>query len=133
MSRRKSPLELGRPERGLAGEHLAGAAVDRDPLALGELTPVHREVPGPLVHLQLLRADHARLPHAARHDRGVRRHAAAGGEDGLGHHHAVEVLGRGLAPDQDHRLARAAELLGAVGVEHDRAAGGARRGRQARW
>ena len=75
----------------------------------------------------------ARLAHAAGHDGGVRRHAAARGEDRLGHHHAVEVLGRGLPPHQDHRLPRAPQLLGPVGVEHHGAAGRARATRAARW
>ena len=115
--------ELGGPQRGLAGEHLAGAAVHRDPVALARAAGRPRP-----------RAPRARppaapgapttqgLPMPARHDRRVRGHAAARREHGLGHHHAVEVLGRGLPPHQDDRLARAAELLGAVGVEDHRAA-----------
>ncbi len=39
----------------------------------------------------------------------------------------VDVVGRRLPADEDHGLARLAALLGRVGVEHDRARGGAGR------
>ena len=57
--------------------------------------------------------------------------AAPGGEDALGRDHAVDVLGRGLAADQDDPLAPPGGLLGPVGVEDGRADRRARRGGQA--
>ena len=45
--------------------------------------------------------------------------------------HAVNVLGRGLDAHQDHFAAGALGSFGLVGIEHDLAAGGAGRGRQA--
>ena len=68
----------------------------------------------------------ARLADLAGDDRGVRGRAAAGGDDPLGHGHAVEVVGRRLDPDEDHLLAALDPLDGDVGVEHGAADGGAR-------
>ena len=51
-----------------------------------------------------------------------------GGEHALRLEQAVDVVGRRLPADEDHRLAGLAELLRAAGVEHDLAGGGARRG-----
>ena len=75
---------------------------------------------------QLGAAGDARLADLAGDDRGVRRGAAAGGQDALGHGHPVEVVGRGLDPDEDDLLAAADPLDRDVGVEHglaDRGAG----------
>ena len=79
-----------------------------------------------LVDLQLLGAGDTALPHAARHHRRVAGHPAAGGEDCLGRHHAVEVVRAGLAPHQDHLLSLAGALDSGIGVEHDAAHGRAR-------
>ena len=134
MSRRKSPLSSGGPQRRLAGEHLAGAAVHRDPLALRELPAVHGQVARALVHLRApARRRRTACPCPRATTAACEVMPPARGEDRLGHHHAVEVLGRGLPPHQDHRLARAAQLLGAVGVEHDGAARRARARRGGRW
>ncbi len=46
-------------------------------------------------------ARHAGLAHAARHHRGMRGHAAAGGENAFGGMHAVDVLGARLDAHQD--------------------------------
>ena len=59
-------------------------------------------------------------------DRGVADQAAAGGEDALADHHPVDVLGAGLAADEDHLLAPLGGRFGVVGGEVDRADGGAR-------
>ena len=59
------------------------------------------------------------------------RRAAAGGQDPLGHGHAVEVVGRGLDPDEDDLLAAADPLDGDIGVEHGLADRRARRGVEA--
>ena len=77
------------------------------------------------------RARDAGPAHAAGDDGGVAGHAAARGQYALGRVHAVNVLGAGLDPDQDHLLAGRRPFLGGVGVEHRLAAGGAGRGGQA--
>ena len=59
---------------------------------------------------QLVAAGHARLADLAGDDRGVDGRAAARGEDALGDGHAVEVVGRGLDPDEDDLLAAADPL-----------------------
>jgi hypothetical protein len=58
------------------------------------------------------------------------RHAAASGYDASRGMHALHVLGRGLDPRQDQRVALRLEMNGLVGVEHELARGGAGRGRQ---
>ena len=83
------------------------------------------------VDLEPLAAGDARLAHAARDDGRVRRHAAVRGEDALRLDQPVDVVGRRLPADEDHRLAGLAALLGAVGVEDDLAASGAGRGVEA--
>ena len=69
----------------------------------------------------------ARLAHAARDHRRVRGHAAVRGEDALRLDQPVDVVRGRLPADEDHRLAGLAALLRRVGVEHDLAAGRARR------
>ena len=54
---------------------------------------------------------------AAGDDGGVAHQAAAGGEDALGHLHAVDVLRRGLVADEDHLLAALGRVDGVVGGE----------------
>ena len=61
----------------------------------------------------------------------MRGHAAPDGEDALGHLHALDVLGGGLQPDQDHLFARVMPLLGVLGGKHHLTTGGARGGGQA--
>ena len=75
-----------------------------------------------------LGADHRRLAPAPGHHGGVADQPAPGGQDALGGQHAVDVLGRGLAADQDHLLAPLGRGLGVVGGEVDPAHGRARRG-----
>ena len=53
------------------------------------------------IDVDVLRADDARLPHAAAHDRRVARHPATRRENGARRDDAVEVFGRGLGPHQD--------------------------------
>ncbi len=80
------------------------------------------------LHLDLHRsgADHARPPHAARHHRGMARHAAACGQDAGRGMHAEHVLRRGLDPGEDHGVTLGLEMHGLVGVEHEFARGGTR-------
>ena len=66
---------------------------------------------------QLGAARDARLADLAGDDRGVRRGAAAGGQDALGDGHAVEVVRRGLDAHEDDLLAAGDPLDGDVGVE----------------
>ena len=80
---------------------------------------------------QVGRPGDARLADLAGDDRGVRGRAAAGGDDPLAHGHAVEVVGRGLDPDEDDLLAALDPLDGGVGVEHGPADGRAGRGVEA--
>ncbi len=111
----------------------AGRAVEADPVALLEVGP--RDVAVGLlagvVDDQVGRPGDARLADLAGDDRGVRGRAAAGGDDPLAHGHAVEVVGRGLDPDQDDLLAAVDPLDGGVGVEHGPPDGRARRGVEA--
>ena len=83
------------------------------------------------VDLQVLRAGDAGLAHAAGDDGRVGGHAAVAGDDALGLHEAVDVVGVGLPAHQDDLLALGAPLLGLVGVEDRLAHAGARRGAQA--
>ena len=78
------------------------------------------------VERERLAAGHARLAHPARDDRRVRGHAAVGGEDPLRRDHPVDVVGRRLPADEDHRPRRFAALDRGVGVEDDLAARRAR-------
>ncbi len=94
----------------LAGQHLAGRAVDGDEFALLVRLAARRHGPRGIVDAQRAGAGDAGLAHAARDHRGVRGHAAAGGEDAFGGVHAVDVFGRGLHPHQDHFLAVGFEL-----------------------
>ena len=92
------------PEDLTAGGHGLGGVVDADRAGAGD----------------------AGLAHAARHHRGVRGHAATGGEDTFGGMHAVDVFRRGLHPHQDDLVALGPQFGGFVGVEHDLAGGRAR-------
>ena len=83
-----------------------------------------------VVHHNFAAAGHAAGTHATGHHSGVRGHAAPDGEDALGHLHALDVLGGGLQPDQDHLFARVMPLLGVLGGKHHLTTGGARGGGQ---
>ena len=110
--------DRGRHDRDLTEVDLAGGAVDGDDVALlddGARPTVIAAALG--VDLQLLGAADTGLAHAAGDDGGVRGLAAAGGQDALGGDHAVQVVGVGLAADQDDLLAGAGPLDGRVRVE----------------
>ena len=68
------------------------------------------------------RADDGRDPPAAGHDRGVARQAAARRQDPGRPGHPVDVVGRGLGPDEDRRPSRLGRFLGSLGAGDDRAA-----------
>ena len=112
-------------------EHLAGAAVDGDDVALAEGRAHRHQRAGLVVDAQRAGAADAGLAHAARHDRGVAGHAAARGQDAVRGMHAVDVLRAGLDAHQDHLPAERLQLLGLLRGEDDLAGRGARRGGQA--
>ena len=78
--------------------------------------------------IERIGATHTGLAHAAGDDGSVRGLAAAAGQDAFGGDHAVEVVGVGLASDQDDLLTRVRPLHGGVGVEDDLADGRTGRG-----
>ena len=80
---------------------------------------------------QRRRAGHARLAHAARDQRGVRRLAALGGQDALGGEEAVHVVGLGERPHEDHLAPALRPVDRVVGREDDLALGRAGRRRDA--
>ena len=127
--------ELAGDLRVHGGDHavvdVAGGAVDGEPVALLEHLAGERELLVLLVHRDLLAAGDAALAHAAGDDGRVARHAAAHREDALRGLHALDVLGGGLEADEHDLLAAALPLLRVGGREHDAAARGARRGREA--
>ena len=55
--------------------------------------------------LELAGADDGWLAHLAADDRRMGRHPAGGRQNALRDEHAVDVVGHGLAPDEDHLLA----------------------------
>ena len=130
--RRELAGHLRLDHRHRADQHLAGRAVDGDDVALlqGDAAGLHRL--RRVVDADRAGAGDAGLAHAARDDRRVRSHAAAGRQDALGGVHAVNVLGRGLDAHQQHLVAGRLKRLGLVGGEDDLAARRAGRSRQAR-
>ena len=128
---RKAAGHLGLDSRDFSRHHLAGAAVDGDPVSRRECPPVGK-------HHLVFRVDphrpgagHAGPPHAARNHRRMARHAAPRREDTARRMHSVNVLGTGLATHQDDRLPFRGRLLGGIGGKDDPAGGRAGRGRQA--
>ena len=111
-------LEVRGHRRQCPGEDLAGRAVDGDRVALLQRLPAHSHDALLEVDVELAHADHARQPQPTSDDRGVARRATARGEDACGRDHAVEVIRRGLGPDEHHELALALHLDGAIGLEH---------------
>ena len=114
-------VDRGWDERDGSDDHAPGAAVDRDRVALVQRVLADRHLAGAHVDRERLAARHARLPHPARDDGGVRGHAAVGREDAAGLDQPVDVVRRRLPADEDHVLTGFSALLGGVGVEHDRA------------
>ena len=128
---RELARERGLGHRHAADQHLTGRAVDGDDVARFERMAADGQAPGSGIDAQRTGPGDARLAHAARDHRGVRGHAAAGGQNSFGRVHAVDVFGRSLDPHQDHAPVLRLERLGGVGRKHDLARGRARRGRQA--
>ena len=109
------------PRRAVDGDQVAGAqrVARREHRATG------------IVDANIAGSRNARLAHAAGDDRGMGSHAAAGGQDAFGGVHAVNVFGARFDTNQNDLPALRLELLGLIGIEHDRAAGRARRSGQA--
>ena len=131
ISSAKSPPSGGSTIFTAPTQHLALGAVDGDDVALLQDARADADRAAFGVDLQRAGAAHARTAHAARDDGGVRGHAAARRDDGLGGVHALDVFGAGLDADEDdgHALGRERYRVGRL--EHDLADGGAGRGRQA--
>ena len=124
-------VDLRRDERDLAEHDTAGAAVDCEHVALAEHVTGDRGRPGGGVECERFAACHAGLAHPPGNHGRVRGHAAVRGEHALRVDETVDVVGRRLPADEDHRLACVTELLRPVRVEDDLAAGCAGRGVQA--
>ena len=60
----------------------------------------------------------------------MRRHATTRRQDALGRVHTVNVFGAGFRADEDDRVAHFVATLSCIGVEHDHAGRGTRRGRK---
>ena len=117
----------------LALDDTAGGAVERNPVAFLEDLSLDAHLARLFFDLDIARAGHAALAHAARDHCGVTGHTAARGQNADGDFHAVDVFGRGFRADQDDRifLAVAGLLDGIVRGEDDLADGCARRSGQA--
>ncbi len=95
-----------------AGDHAAGGAVQRKPVALLVGVALDAQLLLVLVNQAIAGAGDAALAHAAGDDSGVGGHAAAGGENSGGHFHARDVLRGGFAADEnDDRIFAAGVLL----------------------
>ena len=93
--------------------------------------PGDREALVLVIDAQRAGAGDAGLAHAARHDGGVRGHAAARGENAFRGVHAVDVFRARLDAHENDLAARGGERLGLFRIEDDLADGRAGRGRQA--
>ena len=116
-------LEAGLDRRQLAGEDLAGGAVDADDVALLDADRSRAHLALGVVDLQRLGTRDAGQAHRARDDRRVRGRAAARRQHALRGQHAVHVVRAGLDPHQDDRVAGLLRRDRAVRIE-DRLADG---------
>ncbi len=105
-------------------------AVDGQLLALPDLVTADRADAVLLVDLQRVAAGDAGLAHPARNHGCVRSHPSVGGENALRSGEPVDVVGSGVEADEDDGFVRT-PFCGDIGVEDDRADGGAWRRRQA--
>ena len=116
----------------LAGDDLAGGAVDGDAVALAEALAGDGEALVLIVDAQRAGAGDAGLAHAARHDGGVRGHAAARGENAFRPMHAGDVFGTRLDAHENDLAPVRGELRGLFRIEDDFADSRARRGGETR-
>ena len=107
---------------GLSGEGLTGGTVERQPVAFLQRHLLaahgHTHFLALRVDVDVARAGYARGAHAAANHGCVAGHAAARGENALGHFHPVNIVRHGLFAHQDDR-SRGGLLHGIVGVEYD--------------
>ena len=101
-------VDLRRDEPHRPDDDPACAPVDRQLVAFGERRVADAGGARLQVDRECLAAGDARLAHPPCDDGRVRRHAAVDGEDPLGGDHPVNVVGRRLPADEDHRLVLAA-------------------------
>ncbi len=127
--------EFGEPRRQFRGridqleraaDHDAAGPVDRESVAFLEDLAADGRGARAHVDLERLTARHARQPHPASDDGGVRGRAALRRQHALRGDHPVDVVGRSLLAHQQHRTLLG-HLDGRVGIEGDRSGRGARR------
>ena len=128
---RETAAHLRLDGRDFSRHHLAGAAVDGDPVGRREAATAGEHDLVLSVDPHCAGAGHAGPPHAARDHRRMARHAAPRSENTARSMHPVDVLGAGLAADQNHRFPVRGRLLSGVGGEDDPAGRRAGRSRQA--
>ncbi len=109
--------------RHLAGEDLTGKAIDADPVAVLEHLAVDRHGPLGVVDIERLAADDAHLAHLPADQSGMARRSAERGQDAVSRLHATDILGAGLAANEDNSAIRIPfamlvdPLFGFIGVE----------------
>ena len=121
---------VGIDRGGLPGEHFARRAVNGNPVSSAQFVTVARDLAGLGIDVDIACSGHARRAHAARHDCGVRGHAAPRREDALGRFHAMNVFGGRFGAHEHDGTALGGLGNSVVGREHDPPDGGARRGGQ---
>ncbi len=85
-------------------DDFACCAVNGKIVALLHHEAVHAHLMRGVIDLERPASRDADLPHLACDQRGVRRHAAAGGENSLGSIHPLDVFGRGFHPDENNLI-----------------------------
>ncbi len=107
MSVAKCPDKFRLTHRRGALQDETAAAVDGDHVAFAEEFAGNAHLSGFIVDLERAGARHARQPHAARDDGGVRGHAAARRQNAGGRKHAVDVFRARLDAHEDDAAALA--------------------------
>jgi hypothetical protein len=105
--------------RHAAGDHFAGAAVERKVFASPDDPISNLDRAGAVVDIQRRAAGDTALAHPARDHRRMAGHAAAGGQDTLGDLHPMDVLRGGFDADENCRTTGVAHDYGFVGGEDD--------------
>ncbi len=96
IGRRRQSIEL-------SFDHAAGRAVERNPVACLEHLALDAHLASFLVDLNVARARHAALAHAACNHGRVTGHATARGQNARRDFHAVNIFRRGLTAHQNDR------------------------------
>ena len=95
---------LRRQSTELALDYAAGGAIEGKPVALFEHLPLNVHLALLFVYVNIARASHAALTHAARDNSGVASHAATRRQNPYRNFHTVNVFRRGFGAYQDHRV-----------------------------